>query len=86
MRLFGRPQRKTFPLNLIIDEKCACVVGGGKVGARKVGLLLSAGAEVKLICPKALTELNTLAEEGKITYSELVREAKSFIHKVLKNI
>ena len=26
------------------------------------------------------------AEEGKITYSELVREAKSFIHKVLKNI
>jgi siroheme synthase (precorrin-2 oxidase/ferrochelatase) len=45
MRLFGRPQRKTFPLNLIIDEKCACVVGGGKVGARKVGLLLSAGAD-----------------------------------------
>ena len=68
MRLFGRPQRKTFPLNLIIDEKCACVVGGGKVGARKVGLLLSAGAEVKLICPKALTELNTLAKEGKITW------------------
>ena len=30
--------------------------------------------------------LETNAEEGKITYSELVREAKSFIHKVLKNI
>ena len=30
--------------------------------------------------------LETNAEEGKITYSELVRQAKSFIHKVLKNI
>jgi glutamyl-tRNA reductase len=68
MRLFGRPKRKTFPVNLIIDGKCAAVVGGGKVGARKVALLLAASSEVKLICPEAIDELKAYADEGKITW------------------
>ena len=36
----GRPRRKTFPINLIVDEGAALVVGGGQVGRRKVRQLL----------------------------------------------
>ena len=68
MRLFGRPKRKTFPVNLIVDGKKVCVVGGGKVGARKTKLLLSAGCAVDLICPDAVAELAALAEEGAIDW------------------
>jgi glutamyl-tRNA reductase len=68
MRLFSRPKRKTFPINLIIDGKSSCVVGGGKVGARKVNLLLASGADVNLICPEALKELEDLSNEGKIKW------------------
>lgn len=55
-----RPTRKTFPVNLLIEGKTALVVGGGQVGLRKTRSLLDAGAEVKLVCPKALAEFNDL--------------------------
>ena len=55
-----RPTRKTFPVNLLIEAKTALVVGGGQVGLRKTRSLLDAGAAVKLVCPKALPEFNTL--------------------------
>ncbi len=64
----GRPVRKTFPLNLIIDERAALVVGGGQVGRRKVRLLLNAGAKVELICPDAVDDLKELAAAGDIVW------------------
>ncbi len=66
----GRPVRKTFPLNLIIDRRSVLVVGGGQVGRRKVQLLLNAGAKVELICPDAVEELRTLADASEIVWTK----------------
>ncbi len=60
----GRPVRQTIPLNLIIDDRTALVVGGGRVGLRKVRGLVDAGAKIELICPEATEELSALAESS----------------------
>ena len=65
----GRPQRKTIPLNLIVDDRRALVVGGGQVGRRKVKGLLEAGAAVELVCPDAVAELQDLAVAGRIVWT-----------------
>ena len=65
----GRPRRKTFPINLIVDGGVALVVGGGQVGRRKVRQLLEAGAAVELVCPDAVAELSDLAGEGRIRWT-----------------
>ncbi len=57
----GRPVRNTIPINLIVDDRPSLVVGGGRVGLRKVRGLLEAGAAVRLICPQAVDELAALA-------------------------
>lgn len=69
MHLTERPRRKTFPINLIVDERKVLVVGGGQVGRRKVGLLLDAGAQVELVCPDAVEELDGLASAGRILWT-----------------
>jgi len=44
------------------------VVGGGRVGQRKVELLLDADADVVLVCPSCVAELAQLARERRITH------------------
>ncbi len=44
------------------------VVGGGRVGQRKVELLLEAGADVTLVCPDCVPELSELAGAARVTY------------------
>ena len=58
-----RPRVKTFPVNFLLEGKRALVVGGGQVGLRKTRALLDAGAEVRLVCPKALPEFDALPVE-----------------------
>lgn len=55
-----RPNRKTFPVNLLLEGQTVLVVGGGRVGLRKTRSLLDAGACVRLVCPIALKEFETL--------------------------
>ncbi len=55
-----RPQCKTFAANLLLEGHRALVVGGGRVGLRKTKTLLEAGAQVTLVCPKALPEFADL--------------------------
>jgi len=45
------------------------VTGGGYVAARKVEGLLAAGAQVKVISPILIPELQTLADSGVITFT-----------------
>lgn len=71
----GRPARRTFPLNAMIEGREALVVGGGRVGQRKVELLLDAGARVRLVCPACVAELEALAEAGRIRYDRRRFEA-----------
>jgi len=63
-----RPVRKTFPVNAMIEGRRVLVVGGGRVGERKIDLLLAADAHVVLVCPDCVPELVQLAEAGRIEY------------------
>ncbi len=64
----SRPVRKTFPVNTLIEGKRVLVVGGGRVGERKIDLLQDAGAHVVLVCPDCVPELVQLADAGRIEY------------------
>ena len=54
------------PLFARLDGRRCLVVGGGDVGARKVRLLLAAGAEVTVAGPALNDELRELREAGEI--------------------
>ncbi len=64
----SQPVRKIFPVSLLLDGKKAVVAGGGKVGARKVELLLSAGCSILVVSPFLCDELAALAEAGAIEH------------------
>lgn len=64
----SRPVRKTFPVNTLVEGKRVLVVGGGRVGERKIDLLLAADAHVVLVCPDCVPELVQLAAAGRIEY------------------
>lgn len=52
----------------MIEGRRVLVVGGGRVGQRKVELLLDAGANVVLVCPDCVPELAQLADAGRLSY------------------
>lgn len=56
------------PVFLRLNNEAALVVGGGEVAARKVGLLLQAGARVTVIAPDLCNELAELARQGAIQH------------------
>ncbi len=58
-----RPQCHTLPINLIVDNQRALVVGGGRVGLRKARGLLDAGMTVRVVAPEMLPEFDTLPIE-----------------------
>lgn len=51
-----------YPINLDINGRPCLVVGGGRVGARKVKTLLECGAKVTVVSPAAEASLAQLAE------------------------
>ena len=58
---------KTYPIMLDVRGKLAVVVGGGRVGMRKVRSLREAGARVRLVAPE-------LADESDLQEVELLLE------------
>jgi uroporphyrin-III C-methyltransferase/precorrin-2 dehydrogenase/sirohydrochlorin ferrochelatase len=56
------------PIFLSLRERFCVVVGGGEVAARKVGLLLRAGAQVRVISPRLCDSLGALRDEGRIEH------------------
>ena len=52
----------------MLEGRRVLVVGGGRVGQRKVELLLDSGASVTLVCPTCVDELATLAQSGAIRH------------------
>ncbi|MGW8265646.1 MAG: precorrin-2 dehydrogenase/sirohydrochlorin ferrochelatase family protein [Longimicrobiales bacterium] len=68
---------KYLPLGLNVQGKKCVVVGGGKIGTRKVENLLRAGAAVHLVAPEASERARELAERGRITW---IREAAGARH------
>ena len=55
-----------YPVYLDVQSRRCLVVGGGRVGTRKVGTLLQCGAEVTVISREATSELSQMAEQGLI--------------------
>lgn len=57
-----------YPVNLDVKDRNCLVVGGGRVGTRKVRTLLECGARVTVISPEATPELEALAGQGQIRW------------------
>lgn len=57
-----------FPIFLRLASEPVLVVGGGEVAARKIELLLRAGAKVTVVSPDLTTELRAKADAGEIEY------------------
>ena len=72
-----------FPVFLDLDSRDCLVVGGGKVAARKVGLLRRAGARVELVAPEVCSELRELAAEQGIVHRARTFQAGDLDNKVL---
>jgi precorrin-2 dehydrogenase/sirohydrochlorin ferrochelatase len=59
-------RRPVFPVSLLAEGRPCLVVGGGKVAARKVGLLLEAGAKVRVVSPEADAEILERVAQGAV--------------------
>ncbi len=57
-----------YPILLHLQDRQVAVIGGGRVGTRKVRHLLSSGARVLLVSPEASADLKALAAEGAIEW------------------
>jgi len=55
-----------YPVNLDIQGRSCLVVGGGRVGARKVETLLKCNAVVTVVSPETTAQLDRLADDGSI--------------------
>ncbi|SHO49713.1 precorrin-2 dehydrogenase/sirohydrochlorin ferrochelatase family protein [Desulfopila aestuarii] len=55
-----------YPVNLQIAGKLCLVIGGGKVGLRKIRTLLSCGARVMVISPEVVEGIALLVTKGEI--------------------
>lgn len=60
---------QAFPIFLSLRERPVLVVGGGEPAARKVELLLSAGARVTLIADTVVGEIAQLIADGRISWA-----------------
>jgi len=60
---------RSLPLFMSLESRRALVVGGGEAAARKVELLLSAGAQVALLAATVVGEIAQLIGEGRISWA-----------------
>lgn len=59
-----------FPILLKLEDKRCLVVGGGQVAERRIGSLLEARAEVKVVSPKLTPKIRQWAEQGLVVVEE----------------
>lgn len=64
-----------YPAYLDIKNRSCLVVGGGRVGTRKVGTLLKCGARVTVVSPKVTDELAQMASEARIELRQRAYES-----------
>jgi uroporphyrin-III C-methyltransferase / precorrin-2 dehydrogenase / sirohydrochlorin ferrochelatase len=60
---------QSFPLFLTLKDRRALVVGGSEAAARKVELLLSAGAQVSLIAETVTGDIAQLIADGRLSWA-----------------
>jgi len=59
---------RQLPLFFTVRDRAVLVVGGGEAAARKLRLLLKAGARPVVVAPRVTAEIAALADEGRITW------------------
>ena len=59
---------KTYPVNLVLEDKLVILIGAGSEIARKIPGLLEVGARVRVIAPAAHKIVRRYANEGKIEW------------------
>jgi precorrin-2 dehydrogenase/sirohydrochlorin ferrochelatase len=64
-----------YPVNLVVDGRRCVVVGAGRIAARKIDALLAAGADVHVVAPEAVPEVQAWADAGRLTLEERRFEA-----------
>lgn len=57
---------RSYPINLLLQNRPCLVVGGGQVALRKATRLLEASAQVKIIAAEAVAGLQKLAGAGRL--------------------
>jgi uroporphyrin-III C-methyltransferase/precorrin-2 dehydrogenase/sirohydrochlorin ferrochelatase len=60
---------QTFPLFMSLQDRRVLVVGGTEAAARKIELLMSAGAQVTLIAETVVGEIAQLIDEARISWA-----------------
>lgn len=58
--------RKTFPVNLLIENRSSLVIGGGKAALKKIRNLLQSEAAVTVVSPFSKPEILELGASGRI--------------------
>jgi siroheme synthase-like protein len=61
-----------YPVNLVVAGRRCVVVGAGRIAARKVGGLLTAGADVHVVAPDLGDQVRAWRDEGRVTVAERV--------------
>jgi uroporphyrin-III C-methyltransferase/precorrin-2 dehydrogenase/sirohydrochlorin ferrochelatase len=72
-----------FPIFLDLNQRDCLVVGGGSVAARKINLLLRAGAAVRVVAPTLCAELDKMAAAGSFEHHAREFEDNDIAGKVL---
>ncbi len=72
-----------YPVSLRLKEKPVLVVGAGRIAQRKIAVLLSCGASVRVVAPAATAKLLLLARNGKISYAKRRYRSSDSRNKVL---
>ena len=58
------------PVGICVEGRKCLVIGGGKIGTRKVGTLLKAGAVVTVVSPTVGEELAAQIEAGQVAWNK----------------
>lgn len=63
-----RPSLSGYPANFLVAGRRCVVVGAGRIAARKLAGLLDAEADIVVVAPDAVEEIQTLAAAGRIVW------------------
>jgi siroheme synthase-like protein len=59
---------KHYPVYLNLKDRIVLVVGAGEIAMQKIQTLLESGAKIRVVAPEGITEMDTLAQGGKIEW------------------
>lgn len=71
------------PIFMDVRDRSCLIVGGGEVAARKVQMLLRAGAKVEVVAPALGDTMQELQQQGQIAWTEATFEADHIQHPAL---